>query len=1049
MALQDKGSRFSLVISSWLSFAIALTFYWITVDPGVSFWDCPEYVTVASKLEVGHPPGNPVWMLAMRMATIPFHPSQHALVINLCSGMFMAFAVLFLARIIFVLVRFFLGKRFFISISDCSANILTSFISVGGSLCFAFCDSVWFSAVEAEVYAMSTFLSALSIWLMIIWWFEKSKGRKIQYLILLAYITGLSLGVHQLNLLLIPVFALIIYYRYHPGRVNVVYPLLLAVVSIIFIGIILGVIIPASLFGAQSFELFSVNRLALPYNSGVFIFCLLISALFIIILILSSRLKFRHINTTIWILAFILLGFSSFGVVLIRAQAYPPMNEGVPDNIFALASYIHRDQYPSSPLLYGATPNSKPIFEESFLNGKPIYSRYMLEKGKKKYRQVLPGASLRHRSRMLSHEDSMLNQRIIDEGSGYILTDFDFKQKLTPELDIWLPRITSRNPGDRQAYEDWAGMTRESMQRVVISEARDSDGNFIPRLYSSGSRPEVFSYRPTYLQNFRFFVAYQAYYMYFRYLFWNFIGRQNDFPSTGEIEHGNFVTGFKFIDRPLLGITEEIPDEIWTENKGKNIYFGIPFIFGIIGILFLTLRNRISRRLLALIKLMFIMTGLAIVVYLNQSPGEPRERDYTFLVSYFAFCLWIAVGFFAVAQLIFKLCPKKLAFILSCLLALCPASILAVENFDDHDRSGRFETAYFASSLLDFEWPAVIFSHGDNSTFPLWYASEVLGWGEKHSPVDISYLSLPSYVVNLKKQGDKGISTTAPSSKLAFDAFILSKIPEGNDSLVLSLPEALSLLYESDKEVPEFPVSRIVLPSSGGDSVIINLRDFTKGSSYLSFRHLILLDIIASQLTSDNPKMIYFPSLIDHSFYRPLDPILSNTLFGKIYAPWLSDSIINSQLNIAVNRELDKLFSLKSQGLIPQRHYIDPVIADRSRRYRGELVIAAKDLLSVGDTLTAGKLIDSIQVYFPYSELSPGDFTVSDSTFYEGREYLRLLNQFHDISGNSIYLDSAIIIDSIISSRHNQWLRYYHSLSPAQRRTLSNRSRRLLSKFQN
>lgn len=1039
-----------LAVSSWLTFAISLSIYWITADPGVSFWDCPEYVTVASRMEVGHPPGNPMWMLAMRVATIPFDPEHHAYVINLCSGLLMAFAAFFLNRVIFVATNLYFRSLYLkFKFSGLYRDILSGIVATGGSLCFAFCDSAWFSAVEAEVYAMSTFLMALSLWIMTLWWKEESASRRSRLLILLAYITGLSLGVHQLNLLLIPVFSLIVLYKSYPKFISPVYVCATVVLGGFLIVLILKALIPGVLFGAQSFELLSVNRLGLSYFSGVGIFIILISILILIALVFTNhsrsplKNKIPHISTAVWMLLFLLIGFSSFGVIMIRAIAAPPMNEGNPDNIFSLAAYISRDQYPSAPLIYGETPYSRPMLEESFIDGQPVYSKYVLQKEKPLYQPVLAGAKLNHRSGLLSHEDSLNNNHVLENLSGYVLADYKFSQMLTPELNMWFPRMTSRNLGDRTAYEAWGGMSQEEMNKVPISETLDSNGIFLPRIDSEGNRSQVFSYRPTYGQNLQYFVSYQAYYMYFRYLFWNFIGRQNDLPSNGEIDRGNFITGIPLIDKSMLGDSRYFPPEIWKQNKGHNRYFGIPFLLGILGIIMLMAGNRKSRRYLTLVSLLFLMTGLAIVMYLNQGPGEPRERDYTFLGSYMAFAMWIAAGLAWICITISRIKFKKLALVFSFLIVMAPCTLMALENFDDHDRRGRFEPTFYVSSLLDFELPAVIFSHGDNSTFPLWYASEVLKMGEEHIPVDITYLSLPSYVANLKKQGPRSLKTFGAVPEIAYGNFLLTKIPPDSLSKPMSLDYSLHHLYNSPASPPQWPSSLITLKGHD-ENVVINLHDFSKGSSYLSFKSLMLLEILNEAFNdslNNDGKVLFFSSLIDHGFYKPLDNWLKPALFGKIYSPRLSDAEATELLKRSVIRELEKLEKINIRP-----HYIEPVIADRSVRYRGELIMAAQELLNRGDSVLPVIIVEAIENYYPYTELLPGSMTISDTTFYEGKEYFSLLSRLNDIQGDSRLMKNYLTVDSILSVTRRNWLRYYNSLTPDQRRTLSNSGKRKLIK---
>ena len=1026
--------RLPLEFSSWGVFAIALTLYWITADPGVSFWDCPEYVTAASRLEIGHPPGNPVWMLAMRMATIPFSPENHAYVINLCSGLLMAFASFFLCRILYVISACSFSKL----LSGVNACIPASAVSMGGALCFAVCDSAWFSAVEAEVYAMSAMLTGASLWIMVRWWHEESRAQRLRLLFLIAYLTGLSFGVHQLNLLCIPVFVLIILYKKFPDKINLAIVWLWILGGCAIVAFILLILIPGVLYAASVFELFFINNLNCAYNTGVGIFVMVVVALLGIAIFLATRFNHYHIASSLWMISFVLLGFSSFGIIMIRSSAGPFMNEGAPSDIFALESYIARDQYPSSPLIYGHTPYSKPLFQELWIEGKPVYSRLVLEKGKPIYKPVNGNATLYHRSGFLSKSDSMKNERIIGRSTGgYLLSDYTFSQKLTPELDMWFPRITSRSVGDREAYADWAAMDEGTMEKVPVSETIDSLGNLQSRINLHGEREQLYSYRPTYLQNLRFFLSYQAFYMYFRYLLWNFMGRQNDFASHGEIDHGNFITGFDAIDNVMLGPTEGMPAELWKDNAAHNNYYSIPFIIGMAGILWLLVHSRNSRRLFSVSGLFFLMTGIAIVMYLNQSPGEPRERDYTFLGSYMAFAMWISAGFAFVFYMVNRYIPKVAAYAFAVIFSFFPATMMALVNFNDHDRRNRFEPTFYSSTYLDFELPSVIFSHGDNSTFPLWYSYEVLGYGRQHLPIDVTYLGLPSYIANLSTNGVA--ETISVPSQIAYGAFILTRIPADSLSEPLPLSLALRTLYENQERPARWPTSKIVMPVNNGDSLVVNLHDFSSGSSYLSFKHLMLLDILATQLEAPNPKSLYFPSLIDRSFYKPLTPLLKETAFGKIYNPQLSDSMTLKVHSDAISRELLKLVKLN-----PKPRYADPVVADRSRRYRGELIISANTFLENGDSVLAGRIVDAIESYFPYDCLSPGSFTVDDSTYYEGKEYLSLLQRIN-ISGENEHLEVlAQKQDSLLAHRKKIWTRYYKMLSPAQRKTLSNRSLREL-----
>lgn len=1080
-----KFYRLPLGVSILITFAVSLTIYLITADPGASYWDCPEYITLASKMEVGHSPGNPIWMLAMRVATIPFPPEYHALVVNFFSCIFMAMATAFLCGVVFMPVRMALRKyKGHFKSGSKIPDFIAVFISIGASLCFAFCDSAWFSAVEAEVYAMSTFLMALSLWILTLWWFERSEGKRLRLLVLLAYVTGISLGVHQLNLLLIPVFALVILYRRYSGRLNPLKSLIWLLVSVMLICVILMGLMPGSLRWAGEFEIFFVNAWGWAYDSGVIVYCglllllavvalgltlrfgkacaspfvflflwlsgsFLFSGNFVVGAVLSfiltfivcegSRISNHKVFSGLMMLLFILIGYSSFGMIMIRARSNPPMNQGAPDNIFALASYIAREQYGSTPLIYGRTPFSKPLLQETIVDGHPQYRRFALKKGLPDYKPFYEGAALNYRSNMLSAEDSASNRKILERGHGYLISDYNFTLITTPELDMWFPRITSPDSYDIEAYEGWAGMTKENMPEVPVSEVMDSTGKFLPKMRYDGVRNQNYSHKPTYLQNFRFFVAYQSYYMYFRYLFWNFIGRQNDFHSTGEIDHGNFVTGFNPLDDYLIGDTYKIPPELLTDNKGYNRYFGIPFLFGLIGICYLLYVNRRSRRLLSVVALIFFMTGLAIVIYINQSPGEPRERDYTFLGSYMAYAMWIAAGFTALSTWFLNLRNKRMACVLSLLVCLAVPTLMALENFDDHDRRGRFETTFFATSLTDFEHPAVIFTYGDNTTFPVWYVSEVLGKGKQHNIIDATYITSPTYIANLKRLSENPLETKAPLSEILFNKYIQIRIPNEGDTQAMALSEALETMYSSPESKPILPASLVKIPSAPGDSVTIDLYEFSGGSPFLSFQQLMVLDVMATQMESKNPKAVFFPSILNRSFYKPLEPALRDVFYGKIYAPRLSDEEIQNLDVKAVEREIAKFGSLKARS-----RYTDPVIDDMSRRYRGEMILAGRRLLDAGNQEIPKKIIGFIEENYPYNKLLPGTFTRDGETVYEGEQSRDLLYDLSIATEDKRYSEMADSLNNLMDERKKQMMDYYQSLTPEQRKSISYRTLRLL-----
>lgn len=1085
-------SKTNTYICNWTSgtvFVIAAIIYWLTADPSASFWDCPEYVTCASRLEVGHPPGNPVWMLAMRVATIPFPPHLHAYVINLWSGLFMAAAAFFLARIIFILT-FWCGIKFKSKKGEpdiAEVAVFSGLASILGGLSFAVCDSAWFSAVEAEVYALSSFLTSLTVWLMLKWAATSADGRQSRLLILIAYIMGLSLGIHQLNLLCIPVCALIYVFRKNPGRGAQRKAWLAIFLSFILVALILLGMMPGALAWAETLERMAVNNFGLPYFSGavaypfitllafvataliigkgsrpaiwgavsislwlsgIFLFnynyflAAILSAAVGALAVFRKKISRAALSTMAWMFGFVMLGYFSFALILIRGYASPFMNEATPTDIFALSSYISRDQYGSTPLFYGPTPYSKPIYEEEWKPGEkyPSYNRYVLKKRRVQMVPSLPGARLNHRSKMLSHADSALNTRLLDSHSeGYLVADYAFSRVTTPELNMLLPRITATSPDDIDSYEDWSGMNANTMRSVEISETVDSLGNPATRMDHNGVREKKYSLKPTYLQNLRFLLSYQVGYMYFRYLLWNFMGRQNDIPSTGEIEHGNFITGIAPIDNAMLGNQSLMPPYASAENPGRNVYYAIPLILGIVGIVFLARSGRTAHRTLAIITMFFFMTGLAIVLYLNQSPGEPRERDYAFLGSYMAFCIWIAFGGIALMYASARWRGGDL-WKFSAATAIClsvPLGMMLI-NYDDHDRSGRYGPTDFATSILHRRRPAIILTQGDNYTFPLWYARETLGVGKQHCVIDLSYLAVPGYVVNLMKQGKEVIDFIATPADIAYGAYSFTRIPADADTTPVPLSKALTELYSQRSGAPEFRHSRVTLPGKSlADTVTIDLRSLAGGSTLLPFKQLMLLDIMAANLEEASPKPLLFLHSVQPGVRKPFDSILVSSPVGMAYDPAADDSVRRKELHDYSS------FFLSSNSVTP--HYQDPVVEDQRRRLRGSMVLAANALLDRGDIRQAAAIVNKINEDYPYSLTRAGSFTVADSTFHEGLEFGSLLMNLGKRLNDPEYFYFAHDHFNRIYQDAREWMNYYKSLPPARRGAVSNSTKRIIS----
>lgn len=1072
-------------LCSWIVFAIALTLYWVTCPPGASFWDCPEYVAVASGLEVGHPPGNPFWALTMRVAVMFFPAHLHALVINLSSGVFMAFASLFLFRIIFFCCSLTGSKS---GDSTGHHSEYTSLIgALGGSLVFALCGSVWFSAIEAEVYAMSTFLSALTLWLMTRWWRLWMSGRyrsAKRNIYLVIYLTGLSLGVHQLGLLCIPVYILIYSYGRYPS-LRPFKRLIIFIGSLAAVGCILAGFMGGVVDWAAFYELLMVNSYGGAYNSGCFIYVaililsfalavgavnsgnnlfaiffatfffwqsglfifganlivgLILSVLFSAFITIVAKDRLRIFRFLLIGLALLLTGYSPIIMLLIRGIQSTPLNEGTPSDIFALSSYLNREQYGSVPLIYGRTPNSRALLKEEFVEGQsvPSYRRYIIEKERPNYKPYIENPFVINRSRLMDNNDINRNEIVRERGKGYLVADYRFKQIQTPELNMWFPRITSSQPFHISAYRDWAGMSAETMDMIEISETLDSLGHPAGRLGPDGNRTREKVGRPTYLQHLRYFLNYQLGYMYFRYLGWNFIGRQNDRPSTGEIDHGNILTGIKPFDALMLGNRNAVPPRLDKDNPGRNVFYGIPFLIGLAGIAFLLTGGRKNRRLLLIILLLFLMTGPAIVVYLNQTPAEPRERDYSFLGSYMAYAIFIGIGLWGLTGIIGRLCRRKIfGYVIGGALSAGLGVWFGIVNFDDNDRRNRNEPYELASDVLSIEKPSVIFSYGDNFSFPLWYVQEVIGEGSRHTIVDLSYLAVPEYVVNLMKQGDKGLHLIAQPEDILYGGFAFTEIPYDDSAVVPDLGDLLRELYSKREDRPRFSSTRFRLPDpKGGDSLIYRLTDFTDGRHTMGFSELIMLDILASNSGKDGKNLLFLSS-VNTDFQKGLGKELGQGLYG-VYYPGpdinVSGDLLGKELNAA---------SQNKRGNV--EGYIDPTTERQLQWRRADWIIGARNLLLRGDKESALRGIELIERRLSYDILEPGVVAIADSNFNEGVEYSLLLRALADSTGNTIFRERAVKHEARMEEIVKSMQEYYNSLSDRQRRLLSGRSRRILS----
>ncbi len=675
------------IITGWIVFAIASVVYLLTIEPTASFWDCGEFIATAKNMEIGHPPGASFWMLLSKFFSLFAFGNVMVIAksMNVMSALASGFTILFLFWSITHLARKIVGKD-----KEPGKGELWAIMGAGivGALAYTFSDSFWFSAVEAEVYAMSSLFTAAVFWAILKWESLADEPRSDRWLILIAYLMGISIGVHILNLLAIPAIVLVYYFKKFPvTRKGVIYAI---VGSFILLAVLMIVVIQFTLKVASWFELFFINIIGLPFNFGVIIFILLLGGGLFYFIWWSQRKGKILLNTVFLMLTFIMIGYSSILILPIRSAANPPLDENNPDNTLSLLSYVNREVYGQRPLLKGEYYNA-PITD--YKDGKNFYYK---------------------------------------KDGKYAVSDTRTEYVYDSRFTTFFPRMyNTQDPKYEQAYKAWGKIKG----RAVTVEGQDGKNEV--RMV------------PTFIENMRFFFRYQLGHMYFRYFMWNFSGRQNDEQGLGDIKNGNWITGIKFLDAMRLGPQDDLPKSI-TENKGHNRYFALPLILGLLGAWFYYQKHRKD---FWIVTLLFVMTGAAIIVYLNEVPVTPRERDYVYVGSFYAFAIFIGIGVLYLYDLLKKrLDPKMAAIAVSGVCLLAVPVLMASQNWDDHDRSGRNTAHDFAYNyLIGLDKNALIFTNGDNDTFPLWYIQEVEGIRTDVRVCCMPFLPQDWYIDQLKR----------------------------------------------------------------------------------------------------------------------------------------------------------------------------------------------------------------------------------------------------------------------------------------------------------
>lgn len=982
-------------VLGWVVFVIAAVTYILTLESTASFWDCGEFIASGYKLEVGHPPGNPIFMLTARFfVNFASSPSEVAYMVNLMSGLLSAATILLL---FWTITR--LAQKIVLRDGETEETMslgqMIAILGCGlvGALAYAWSDTFWFSAVEGEVYAYSSFCTALVFWLILKWESVADLPHANRYIILIAYIIGVSIAVHLLNLLCISAIVLVYYYRKYKNT-DLKGSLIALLVSFVLIVLLLYGLVPGFVEVASWVELLFVNVFHLPFNSGVvFYFFLIVGVIawaiyetyaqrsdklikisflisivlvgipfigdgYIIGIVLTAALAYYlftrkklavvAMNTILLSLFVIFIGYSSYALIVIRSTANTPMDQNSPEDIFSLGGYLNREQYGDRPLFYGQTFPAE-IARDA--NGTAIST-----KGKAIWKKKLKTSE--------------------DEADRYIVTGYNEHYEYQPELNMLFPRMYSDKSEHISAYKEWTNFKGRPVQ-VRTSE---------------GTKTVM---KPTFAENLAFFLDYQLNYMYWRYFMWNFAGRQNDIQGHGEVQNGNWISGFNFIDKHIAGDQTNLPDDL-KNNAGRNVFYMLPLLLGLIGLFYQAFSGKKGIESFWVTFFLFFMTGIAIVIYLNQTPYQPRERDYAYAGSFYAFAIWIGLGVAAVwrgLNYLLKTTDEKpvstITAAVAALLCLCVPLQMVSQTWDDHDRSGRYVCRDFGMNYLSsVDENGIIFTNGDNDTFPLWYVQEVEGYRTDVRVCNLSYLQTDWYIDQMKRPAYESapLPISADESKYAYDVrsynYVINRLA---DSITVS--DGLDYLYSDEdwtKDVPGYgklnhlPTNKLYIPvnadaavASGTvapelkDSIVSRIvPDFTNKRGF-TMSEIASLDIINTNAMQGWKRPVYFAVTVGSSYYLGLEDYFSRT--GLAYQVVPLKGVSN---NIDTDKMYDNMVNKFRWGGIDKATPEHPLYLDENvrrmcnthRMMFGDLVV---QLIAEGKTDKALTALDLIMEKIP------------------------------------------------------------------------------------
>jgi hypothetical protein len=993
--MNTKSYKLYNKIVGWLIFLVAAIVYLMTIEPTASFWDCPEFITNAFSLQVGHPPGAPFFMLMGRIFTMfAGNTANVAHMANIMSATASAFTVLFLFWTITHFARKIIGTKN----SDPSLPHIFAILGAGavGALTYAFSDTAWFSASEGVVFGTSSVFTAFVFWCILKWENEADEKFGNRWIVLICYVIGLSIGVHLLNLLAIPAVVLVYYFRKYPFTpVGVIIALALSMflVGFVFFGFIPGVIILA-----QWFELLFVNGFGTPYNTGTVIYLLLLSGLIVWSVKYTIQKKKILANTIILGLTVMLIGYSSYALIVIRSNANPPMNENNPNNPFSLLSYLNREQYGAKPLVYGQYYNAPLNNETPYLKG---------------------------------------NAEYVQRNGKYEIIDYKQSQNFDERFTTLFPRMFSNTPEHIKGYKDWANIKGTPIQ-VMNREGE----------------PETLI-KPTFGENLTFFFSYQINWMYWRYFMWNFSGRQNDIQGNGDILNGNWITGFNFIDSVRLGDQNHLPTAL-ANNKGKHKYYMLPLILGLLGLFFQFNAGINGKKDFWVILSLFVMTGMAIIIYLNQEPFQPRERDYAYVGSFYAFAIWIGLGVLALYEMLNKFSPAKTSAISATIISLIAVPcLMANQNWGDHDRSNRYTCRDFGADYLESCAPnAILFTNGDNDTFPLWYAQSVEGIRTDVRVCNLSYLQTDWYVDQMKR---KAYESDPLPIKFKHNQYI-----EGTRDVIYVLDqikrpvgfkEALDFVGSEDPatklqqadNASFFPSRQLVYPidkaavlannvidTKDADKIVPQMEINLKGN-YITKDELMILDIIANNYWK---RPVYFAITVGSDKYLNLQDYFQTEGFAYRIVP-IKTPAENSQIgrvrtDVMYNNIINKF---KWGNMNDPKVYLDENNMRMAMNVRNSFVRLADGLLEQGKRDSAIAVLDRCNELVPNAKVQYNYFNLLMVESY----YRAASNNMKNMNRDSLSVEVNVFptatkkaneVIRVMANNCEEELKYYFSLEP-------------------